>query len=285
MPKMQQGRNGDAGAPGRIGVALREGAIGRIASLAQPMETCIHCGADSLIRWGRTRRGLQRFRCRGCWRTSCRTTGTPLAHLHALDAFGRVVVDMLGSSPRSCRELAAVLGVGRMTIWRWRLLICRSFRGNERKLPAQLVAAASLVVRESRKASREWVDHARDPDRFPAPDRLRWIDYRRQGLPLPDPMGPFLITIEILTTAAGACLARLYGSRIGSDGPVVTETGSLEHLHLPRSTHAGGDRATEMAAFLAPFRGPASKHLRDYVVWFITRQNGGPAGVLRGEDL
>ena len=52
------------------------------------------------------------------------------------------------------------------------------------------------VLRESRKASREWVDHQRDPARCPTPDRLRWVDYRMHDLPLPQPMAPYLVTIS-----------------------------------------------------------------------------------------
>lgn len=50
---------------------------GRLASVP----TCPHCAAERVVKNG-TARGLQRYKCRGCARTFCALTGTPLAGLH-----------------------------------------------------------------------------------------------------------------------------------------------------------------------------------------------------------
>lgn len=38
---------------------------------------CPHCGDDRRAKWGRTRMGVQRWRCAGCRRTWSGLTGTP----------------------------------------------------------------------------------------------------------------------------------------------------------------------------------------------------------------
>jgi len=273
----------------------------------EAITACAHCGGARLARWGRTRRGLQRWRCRSCRRSSCATTGTSLAHTHDLAAFAQVLADMLGPGPRSCRQLAAALGVGRMTVWRWRRQICRALQQATRKPPQDALAAPTRVVRESRKASREWVDHERDPHRFPAPDRLRWIDYQRHRLPLPDPMEPYRVGIHVLRDARGMHRIDLEGafavaeSRSASSPSPATQPG-------PRSAHAAAAAVVEarcsrgplpgkpelrpasvvedgldhrLAGFLEPFRGPATKYLRGYVAWFATRLDAGPGAARR----
>jgi transposase-like protein len=50
---------------------------GRLASVP----ACPHCAAERVVKNG-TARGLQRYKCRGCDKTFCALTGTPLAGLH-----------------------------------------------------------------------------------------------------------------------------------------------------------------------------------------------------------
>ena len=50
---------------------------GRLASVP----TCPHCAAERVVKNG-SARGLQRYKCRGCAKTFCALTGTPLAGLH-----------------------------------------------------------------------------------------------------------------------------------------------------------------------------------------------------------
>lgn len=241
---------------------------------------CRHCAAEKPIRWGRTKRGLQRWRCRRCRRSFCAVTGTPLERMHARDAFAVVLANMLGPRPASCRALAGRLAIGRMTVWRWRQLICRVLRRTGGSPPDDCVERAVLVVRESRKASREWVRHARDPARFAAPDRRRWIDYRLLGLPLPDPMAPFRVSIGIICDAGSRC--RLRATRCGVPGASavigVSTTGPTASA-LPEAASPGRtDISCRLGRFLAPFCGPASKHLDGYLAWFAARRQGaGPA--------
>ena len=112
------------------GLDARVEARGRIDARGERPRRCLPCGAEGPRPWGQTRTGLKRFRCTACRRTFSSATGTVAARLRLVDKFAAAVADMLsGATPASCRVLAARLGVGRMTIWRWRI---RMFEALER---------------------------------------------------------------------------------------------------------------------------------------------------------
>jgi transposase-like protein len=149
----------------------------------RPPGRCPYCGGRALRRFGRTPRGAQRWHCHGCGRKHQATTRTPLAGLHQPAKFSALVADMLGPRPTSCRGLARALAVDKSTAWQWRQKACRGFtaaqtrqgearRSEARRGGAPLLepgAAHVTSLRESRKASREWVNHRRDPDSTPDP--------------------------------------------------------------------------------------------------------------------
>ena len=260
---------------------------------ASEVTRCPRCDGAGLDRWGTTGRGLQRWRCRGCRRTCTATTGMALARVHAVDKLRRVAADMLAKSPRSCRALAAALDLDRMTVWRWRRLIAAAWAGlvptNERA-DADPGRVEAVILRESRKASREWVRHRYCPECYPAPDRLRWIDYRQQGLPLPEPMSRYRIRVALrggapartpttLAGCRGSCCSA-FGTR--TEGPSTALAGDGASAIKPRGAQPDARRKPtakaplirQFQAFLAPFAGPASRHLRTYVAWFEARVAG-----------
>jgi len=186
----------------------RREVLARIDARGQALERCVHCGGSALVRWGSTRTGLQRLCCKGCGRTFSAAAGTVVAgtvvaRIRLPEKLQQALADMLAPVPSSCRRLAARLGVDKMTVWRWRMGILAALDGAGAKCEAArlggIVEADETYLRESRKGSREWVRHARDPRRFPAPPRPRWRDFRRLGLLLP--AGPSRWQIPILTLA------------------------------------------------------------------------------------
>lgn len=214
------------------------------ATLGLPL-CCPYCRDARLQRWGLTGRGLARRRCAGCRRTFTAATGALAAGLRRRAAFEHALGDMLGPEPASCRRLAARLGVHHMTVWRWRIRLLARF------VRARPVASGGGigVVRESRKASREWVNHARWPESFPPPPRPRWCDLAPGEVP---PGGWAAWRVAIRLSGGGAqVLPRL--------------TGGAERPPEPQA-QARLDR------FLAPFRGPATRYLAGYAAWMVVRE-------------
>lgn len=123
---------------------------------------CPHCKASGRQRWGRTRLGIQRYRCLTCHKTFCGRTGTPVAHLHRPDLFLDMLRDMLSDRPLSCRKLAAKLKITKDTIWRWRILALEAMGQMSQTTFAGIVEADETHQRESRKGSQEWSRHEAD---------------------------------------------------------------------------------------------------------------------------
>jgi transposase-like protein len=137
--------------------------LSRIDERHATIRKCVRCGHERLRRWGETRTGLQRLRCLGCLRTFSSATGTALARVRLPEAFRRVVADMFAGAPRSCRQLAEDPGLDKMTVWRWRHRIIAAMQGVGGTAFKGIVEADEKFFRESRKGSREWVNHMRTP--------------------------------------------------------------------------------------------------------------------------
>jgi|GEM_PF-722189 len=307
-------RPGDRATDSGAGAAHRSAlaAIGAIEK--RELKSCPHCHGTALQRWGTGRKGVRRWWCRGCRRSFSATTGTVIAGLHAPRRFAAVLADMMSDKPSSCRRLAEALKISRMTAWAWRQRISDGFVANSAAASRRPLADAGwLVVRESRKASREWAEHRRDSATYPKPDRHRWIDYRRYRLPLPRPMTPYLIPVVLMRDRFRAChvwivpdpgtkpekrgVSGLQPREVSLACAESTSATSMDALPSPigarserspilqtanLASHAANASAADcLKSFLAPFRGPASKYLFRYVAWFVTRLNGSDGAIER----
>jgi transposase-like protein len=282
----------------------RREVLARIDARGQALECCVRCGASALVRWGSTRTGLQRLRCKECGRTFSAATGTVVARVRLPEKLQQALADMLGPAPSSCRGLAARLGIDKMTVWRWRVGILKALDGIGARRLGGIVEADETYMRESRKGSREWVNHARDPLRFPAPPRPRWRDFRRLGLLRPTGLSKWQIPILTLADRAGArraerlpdrraeSLVAVLEARISHDAVLCSDgdgaydlfarARGLPHYRLdatrgPRVIQAAfhiqtvNNLHSRFKAFMRPFCGPATKNLPAYLAWFIAR--------------
>ena len=197
-----------------------------------------------------------------------------------------------------------------MTIWAWRQKVSRAFAASQpvtdndgEQLAANNAAQlAETVLRESRKASREWVDHQRDPARCPTPDRLRWVDYRMHDLPLPQPMATYLVTVSFapngpsrhergrLPPEADALAIAKHSNLLPS---TCAQAGGAESRSTdPRPAHRPACKSGDIGAlatealplplnsrdlvdrfqtFVRAFSGPATRYLAVYLAWFDAR--------------
>ena len=282
----------------------RREVLARIDVREQAMECCIHCGASALVRWGSTHTGLQRLRCKACGRTFLAASGTVVARVRRPEKLQQVLADMFAPVPSSCRGLAVRLGVDKMTVWRWRVSILKALDGIGAHRLGGIVEADETYMRESRKGSREWVNHARDPQHFPAPPRPRWRDFRRLGLLRPAGLSKWQIPILTLADRAGAhraerlpdrraeSLVAVLEARISRDAVLCSDgdgayglfarAHGLPHYRLdatrgPKLIQAAfhiqtvNNLHSRLKAFMRPFCGPATKYLHIYIAWFIAR--------------
>jgi hypothetical protein len=127
------------------------------------------------------------------------------------------------------------------------------------------------------------------------------VDYRRQGLTPPDQLPCYRISVAIavertgrITAACGTHLAPPAGPapqmgsashtaapgqawqawQTGQAGPAAPQWPAPGTAPSPRGPTAGSTaHTTACRRFLAPFRGPATRHLPAYLAWFVTRAN------------
>jgi hypothetical protein len=113
-----------------------------------------------------------------------------LARVHRPDLVVALARDMIEApQPMFCRRGGEVLGASRDSIWRWRMAIIGALKPEADDSLAGIVEADEAHQRESRKGSREWALHQRDPANHPAPPRLRWRDYKHRGAACTAPPG------------------------------------------------------------------------------------------------
>lgn len=285
-------------------------ALVEIESRTEQEHKCPHCGDDQRQRWGRTRTNVQRYRCLQCKKTFSGRTGTTTQHIHRPDLFLEVIRDMLGKrAPSSVRQLADRLQLNKHTIWRWRLIVMESLAGSSSDHFTGIIEADETFQRESRKGSREWVRHQRDPQNHPKPPRPRWYEYQILGLKMTRGLNKWQLPIMTVADRSGARMLQRISNRgnrtikqaldplVPTDAVLCTD-GLRAYQHFAQSNGVehfvvGGSRGKARATashhiqninslhsrykdFIRLFRGPASKYLSGYLNWFVARQVGIP---------
>ncbi|MBR9844172.1 MAG: IS1595 family transposase [Rhodobacteraceae bacterium] len=277
--------------------------------------SCPHCSATDKQKWGRTRTRTQRYRCSQCRKTYNGRTDSSIARIQRLDLFYRVVQDMFASpTPGSVRQLAKELSISKDTVWRWRQIILRSLSQSIEPLSG-IVEVDEAFVRESRKGSREWVRHQRDPVQYPQPPRLRWYEYKLTGALMKRGLSKWRLPVLTATDRSGnrfaerlpdrrdrtiyQCLSPIIrrDAALCSDGlpayarfaqasgishfvlgskPGTRKIGQSFHIQNVNALHS------RMKDFLRPFKGPAKKYLDGYVDWYFVRIGMDPERALDG---
>lgn len=283
-------------------------ATAAIEARTEQEHKCPHCSAFDRQRWGRTRLGIQRYKCLACHRTFTGRTGTVVAHLHRPDRFLDLLRNMMSDRPLSCRKLAAKLKTTKDTIWRWRILALGALGQMSDTAFAGIVEADETHQRESRKGSREWSRHRADPITHGEPPRLQWYRYKngrikmKRGLSrwqipvmtvmdrsgsryleqIPDrkvatidaALSPIIARDAIFCSDSGAGYLRFGAKHHLVHRVLVAIAGQrlidgAYHIQTVNSLHA------RFSAFIRPFCGPATKYLPLFLRWFLAQNRLG----------
>ena len=297
-----------------LGAARRRaGAVVEINAAGQ-QRACPRCGSTHRARWGSTRAGAQRWRCKGCSGHWTGRSGTPLVGVHRPGLFIEVARNMLDTNevPLSCRKLGRRLGLSRDTIWRWRMMILAQLKAAPVPVLSGIVETDDTAQRESRKGSREWVRHERDPSQ-PKPPRRRWHEYSKSKPPQAIAYRwsePILGVVDRTGRASfqytknmrQATLDAALTPQIAPDAMVlfdeapqyeaVARARSLSFRVLvagrrsartPQAFHLNGVNAphAQWKEISKAWRGPATKHLDGYARWLAARRDGDPLALFR----
>jgi transposase-like protein len=251
-----------------------------------PGRRCPHCRCSSWQRHGQAN-GLQRYRCRQCRRTFNDLTGTPLARLRLRAKWLDFLDTLLASRP--VRAAANALQVHRNTAFRWRHRFLDGVRQDRPACLNGIVEADEMFILESQKGSRKL-------DRAP---RKRGGAAGRRGISreldcilvardrggqtvdavtgrgalgkrqLEHHLLPFLERQVLLVTdshAAYRAFARTHGI---AHEAVNLRAGTRVRPSAAGAIHVQNVNAyhSRLRAWLAPFRGVASRYLPNYLGW------------------
>jgi hypothetical protein len=215
--------------------------------------------------------------------------------------------------PLACRKLAKRVGLSRDTVWRWRMIVLEQLKGALPTTMSGIVETDETYQRESRKGSREWVRHHRDPSK-PKPPRKRWYEYPKRRPPqaiariwsepilgvvdragratfqhIPDTRQPTIETALVPQVAPDAmvlfdgapqyeAIARARGITYAVlvAGRRSRQMPKAYHLNSVNSLHAQWKND-----FRKRWRGPATKYLDGYTRWMVARRNSDPLAMFR----
>ncbi|MDG1458861.1 MAG: IS1595 family transposase [Pseudoprimorskyibacter sp.] len=106
--------------------------------------------------------------------------------------------------------LARRLGLNKHTVWCWHLIALSALSGIPDMAFSGIVEVDETYQKESRKGSREWVRHQRDPLNYPKPPRMRWYEYGKKGVPMLRGLSKWPLPILTVVDRSGArCLQRI----------------------------------------------------------------------------
>jgi transposase-like protein len=112
---------------------------------------CPHCGEKKVVRYGRERTGIQRYRCKNCRRTFNDRSVTPMARTQKpakWEEFAHCMRDGL-----SCRKAAKRVGVHYQTTFAWRHKILKALEQGRAVTLGGIVEANEMSFRRSWKGS------------------------------------------------------------------------------------------------------------------------------------
>ncbi len=124
-----------------------------IAEREQTVSDCPHCHSIEFVKHGVTTKGIQRYRCKGCKKTFCSLTGTPLFKMRMEDkwlAYAALMWDGV-----SLRKIARHLNINLRTAFFWRHRFLQMPNQNQPTSFTGIIEADEAFLPESFKGCRQ----------------------------------------------------------------------------------------------------------------------------------
>lgn len=255
--------------------------------------SCPHCTAERVVKNG-TARGLQRYKCRGCGRTFCALTGTPLAGLHMRGKWLEQAAALRDGL--TLHEAAEQLNVAVSTAHRWRhrflslpktvqaqalvgiaeadeTYFLRSLKGQRKGLGRPARKRGGRATKRGLSAEQVPVLVARDRSGTTADFILAADDAPHVAAALQ----PILAKDAILCTDGSKALAAAARTMGITHRPVNLSAGIrvVAGVYHVQNVNAYDSRLKD---WLRRFRGVATKYLDSYLGWFRAIERSSAVG-------
>ncbi|QGZ71164.1 IS1595 family transposase [Aeromonas hydrophila] len=256
-----------------------------ITSLATQLpvcQCCPHCQAEAtqLAPWGWSR-GLRRYRCKQCLRTSSVLTNTPLARLHkpqCWEDYAQALIDGL-----TVRQAALRCGVGKNTAFLWRHRFLKAMASHQAVREEGIVEVDETFFLESFKGQRGLPRPARHrggkgrtrgtgPDYIPVmvvQDRAGHLaDFQLEELnarAVKAVLEP-LIALDAVLCSDGAGVYASFSKSQGMTHQVVHNRAGERVVGAYHIQHVNGYHR-RLKEWMERFHGVATHYLRNYLGW------------------
>ena len=124
-----------------------------LANREEKISRCCHCWCSSIIRYGTTAKGHQRFKCSQCKKTFNTLTKTALSGMKLQDKWQQYSEGMWHTL--KLRDAAKKFKINLKTAWKWRHKLLNKPMKNRQRLLAGIVEADETFIPESFKGNRK----------------------------------------------------------------------------------------------------------------------------------
>lgn len=257
-----------------------------------PLTCCVHCAGTCVVKNG-TARGLQRYLCRGCGKSFCALTGTPLVRLQQRGKWlghAQALRDGL-----SLHKVAERLHIAVSTAHRWRHRFLALPKAVQAQALTGVAEADETYFRRSCKGQRQGLGRparkrgsaaakrgtskeyaavliARDRSGATANFILEAMDKESVRAAL----APILPIDTILCTDGGGALWAA-AKAIGVEHHAVNLSAGLR-VDGPWHVQNVNNYHSRLKGWMGRFRGVATKYLDSYLGWFRTLDRSPPGG-------
>lgn len=229
---------------------------------------CYHCKSQSIIRSGFDR-GVQRFKCKKCYKTFKATVGTPIHGLHKKEKVNKYLIAL--KNGKSVRASARYAGISKNTSFAWRHKLLSSLTDTEVLKNHSKVASVKIIKHKYSSKGKKRVPGA-------AADDVKTIVILQGGqlqlCKLKPSRQPSQIADKLrqsvqaeFIVASSQRLLTLSVRRVPGKLPVLRK--SIKNGMLSKIA----SNIESLENWMKRFKGVASKYLQQYWNWYSTLFN------------